>query len=61
MYLFIAGKEEAERSEALESANLEYDYVNRERAYRIKISALKDYQANRTLLEEMIVGAMEYI
>lgn len=60
VYLFIAGKDEAERSEALESSNLEYDYVNRERAYRIKISALKDYQANRTLLEEMIVGAMEY-
>lgn len=60
VYLFIASKEEAERTEALENTNLECDYINRDHTYRIKISALKDYQANRELLEKMIIGAMEY-
>ncbi|MBR7187006.1 MAG: hypothetical protein IKD53_00465, partial [Clostridia bacterium] len=60
IYLLIKGKEETERSEMLENTNLDFDYRTRDHAYRIKISALKDYQLNRELLEEMILGAMEY-
>ena len=60
IYLFIAGKEETERSEALDNSNLEFDYVSRDHSYRIKINTLKDYQANKELLEAMILGAIEY-
>lgn len=60
VYLFIAGKEEAEKTEALENTNLEFDYVIRDHAYRIRINALKDYQTNKELLEGMIQGAIEY-
>lgn len=60
VYLFIKGKEETERNETLENVNLDFDYRTRDHAYRIKISALKDYQSNKQLLEEMILGAMEY-
>ena len=60
VYLFIAGKEEAERTELLENSDLEFDYTNRDHHYRIKINSLKDYQANKDLLEQMIIGAIEY-
>ena len=60
IYLYIASKEEQDKTEALENTNLEFDYANRNHAYRIKISELKSYQANKELLEQMILGAMEY-
>ena len=60
VYLFIAGKEEAERTETLENTNLEFDYVSRDHSYRIKINTLADYRSNKELLEEMIIGAMYY-
>ena len=60
VYLFIAGKEESEKSEILENSGLEFDYISRDHSYRIKISAIKQYQANKNLLEGMIIRAMEY-
>ena len=60
IYMYIAGKEDTERTEALESTNLEFDYRTRNHCYRIKISRIGDYQANKELLEDMIRGAMEY-
>ena len=60
IYMYIAGKEETERTEALENTNLEFDYRTRSHCYRIKISRIGDYQVNKELLENMIRGAMEY-
>ena len=49
--------ETEETNTSLEQGKVDFDYVGRNRAYRIKITHIKEYQANRELIIEAIKEA----
>ena len=60
VYFYIKLPESDETNTALDGGKLEYDYYRRERAYRIKITNIKDFHDNRTMFRELGQAAMEH-
>ena len=59
VYLFIKCAESQTTTDLLDNTDLEYTYENRNRAYRIKISKLEEYNSNKDLIDKMIKEAIE--
>lgn len=60
LYLYSKFPENTERNEALDNSDLEWNYVPRSRAYRIKINKIEEYRTNKQLIELLIHDAMEH-
>ena len=60
LYLYSKFPENTERNEALDYSDLEWNYVPRSRAYRIKINKIEEYRTNKQLIELLIHDAMEH-
>ncbi len=60
IYILAKCPETPERSELLDTSDLEWIYGSRSRAYRIKIYKLEDYKNNKELIESFIRDAMEH-
>lgn len=60
MYLYTHLPESEEVNTVLEQGKLDYEYVSRDHAYRIKLSRIKEYNENRELIEKLIKNSMEY-
>ncbi|MBR4358986.1 MAG: DUF91 domain-containing protein [Butyrivibrio sp.] len=59
IYLFTKCANAEKRKEELDNSSLDWSYVPRNRAYRIKIDKLDDYKENKELIELLIKDAME--
>ena len=59
MSLFIHLPETEETNTSLEQGKVDFDYVGRNRAYRIKITHVKEYHGNRELIISLIKSSME--
>lgn len=60
LYLYSKFPENTERNEAPDNSDLEWNYVPRSRAYRIKINRIEEYRTNKQLIELLIHDAMEH-
>ena len=59
IYLFTKCANAEKREEELDNSSLDWAYIPRNRAYRIKIDKLEDYKGNKELIELLIKDAME--
>jgi len=57
MYLFIRLPETEETNIVLDQGKLDYDYTGRERAYRIKITQIKEFEENKERIRELVQRA----
>ena len=57
MYLFIRLPETEETNIMLDQGKLDYDYTGRERAYRIKITQIKEFEENKERIRELVQRA----
>ena len=51
--------ETEEYTDKLEKTSLQADYINREKAYRVKFFAKEEYEEHKDLLKELILNAMK--
>ena len=59
MYLFIHIPENEETNTLLDQCKLEYDYISRDRSYRLRFDNIKDYEENKEKIKSLIQAAME--
>lgn len=59
IYLFTKCANAEKREEELDNSSLDWAYIPRNSAYRIKIDKLEDYKGNKELIELLIKDAME--
>lgn len=57
MYLFIRLPETEETNIVLDQGKLDYDYTGRERAYRIKITQIKEFEENKDRIRKLVQRA----
>ena len=55
----ILRPETEETNASLEQGKVDFDYVGRNRAYRIKLTHVKEYHGNRELIISLIKSSME--
>ena len=59
VYTYIKYPEDNEITEKLENTNLEFEYITRNHAYRLKIRSIDEYKSQKDLIEELIKLSME--
>ncbi len=60
VYFYIHIPESEDINSALDSGKMDFEYVGRDRAYRIKFSSINEYHDNNEIISNMVLQSIEH-